>query len=77
MGTGTFAAGMHRRASQEVLVRITTWDELRAMTPEQRREHFDRSVVLDPAHDPDPVIRRHYEDAVAWATENLPRRDGA
>jgi hypothetical protein len=54
-------------------VKILTWNELQALTPEQRREHFDRAVVLDPASDPDPVIRALYDDAAAWAAENLPR----
>lgn len=58
-------------------MKITTWDELRSMTPEERREHFTQSVVRDPASDPDPVIRRHYDEAVAWAAQNLPRADGA
>jgi hypothetical protein len=26
---------------------VTTFEELQAMTPEQRREHFDASIVLD------------------------------
>lgn len=51
-------------------MRITTWEELQAMTPKQRRDHFRRAVVLDPATDPDPVIRDMFADAQAWAEQH-------
>lgn len=51
-------------------MRITKWDELQAMTPEQRRQHFRQAVVLDPAADPDPVIRDMFADAQAWAAQH-------
>jgi len=28
---------------------VTTFEQLQAMTPQQRREHFRASIVLDPA----------------------------
>lgn len=59
-------------------MKITTWDELQAMTPDERREHFARSIVRDPANHPDPVIRGLWDDAVTWSQQQAtPTSDGA
>jgi hypothetical protein len=36
---------------------VTSAQELQRMTHEQRRAHFDASVVADPEHDEDPRVR--------------------
>jgi hypothetical protein len=58
-------------------MRITTWEELQAMTPEQRRAHFEESIVWDPQNHSDPRIRAMYQDAVEWTRQRIAGEEGA
>jgi hypothetical protein len=40
---------------------VTTFDQLRAMTPQERREHFRACVILDPSELPTRE-RAHLEE---------------
>jgi hypothetical protein len=50
---------------------VTSDQELQRMTHEQRRAHFDASVVADPEHDEDPRVRALFERARDRAQQRL------
>jgi hypothetical protein len=61
----------------EVEMRITTWEELQRMTPEQRRAHFEESIVWDPQNHPDPRIRAMHKRAQERAAQIIAEEEGA
>jgi hypothetical protein len=60
-----------------VASKVTSYEELQRMTHEQRRAHFDASVVADPEHDEDPRVRALFERARDRAQQCLADRETA
>ena len=53
---------------------MTTYEELQAMSPEQRRAHFYASIVLDPTT-LRPGMQRRLEEMGAELDERQPARE--
>lgn len=56
---------------------VTTWEELQRMTPEQRRAHFEESIVWEPEHHADPRIRAMHKRAQERVARIIAEEEGA